>query len=68
MGKFRILEKADLGGEICFIPQQRKFWFWLNFYEFEMFPKLVKFHSLECAIKFLDIQNKSPKIKIHKFQ
>ncbi len=68
MTKFRVLEKADFSGEICFIPQYKRFWFWFNFYEFEMFPKLIKFHSLECAMNFMKVQINLPKIKIHYFQ
>jgi len=63
--KYRILEKADLSGEICFFPQYRKLFLWFNFMEMEVFPKIVKFHSLETAKKFIENQLKSPKKKIH---
>lgn len=68
MKRFRVLEKADFSGEICFIPQYKKLWLWFNFYEFEMFPKLIKFHSLDCAMKFIEVQTKSPLVKIHYYE
>jgi len=63
--KYRILERADLSGEICFFPQYRKWFLWFNFMEMEVFPKMVKFHSLESAKKFIKKQLNSPKKKIH---
>ena len=65
MQKFRIVEKADVSGEICFFPQYNKLWVWFNFYELELFPKLIKFHSLDSARQFLQKQKQAPKIKIH---
>ena len=65
MKKLRILEKIDFSGEICFIPQYKKLWFWLNFYEMEFFPRLIKFYSLSGAKDFIIKQKHSPKPKIH---
>ena len=62
--KYRILEKADLNGEMVFIPQYKKMFMWMNFMEFEIFPKQIKFHSLESSIKFIQKQIKSPKEKV----
>lgn len=63
--KYRIVEKADLNGEICFFPQYRKLFFWFNFMEMEVFPKMVKFYSLESATKFIKKQLNTPEKKIH---
>jgi len=63
--RYRILEKADLSGEICFFPQYRKWFLWFNFMEMEVFPKMVKFHSLESAKKFIKKQLNNPEKKIH---
>lgn len=63
--KYRILEKADLSGEICFFPQYKKWFLWFNFMEMEVFPKMVKFHSLESATKFIKKQLNNPEKKIH---
>lgn len=63
--KYRIVEKADLSGEICFFPQYKKFFFWLNFMEMEVFPKVIKFYSLESATKFIKKQLKNPEKKIY---
>lgn len=68
MEKYRVVEKPDLVGEICFIPQYRKFWLWINFYELECFPKLIKFYSLSSAKDFILKQKNSPKTKIHYFE
>ena len=65
MKKFRILEKADFTGEICFFPQKKVLWMWMNFIEMEMFPKVIKFHSLESAIKFINKQKSAPQEKVH---
>lgn len=63
--KYRVVEQADLSGEICFFPQYKKFFIWLNFMEMEVFPRIVKFHSLESATKFIKKQLKNPKKKIY---
>jgi hypothetical protein len=63
--KYRIVEKADLSGEICFFPQYKKIFFWFNFMEMEVFPKVVKFYSLESATKFIKKQLKNPEKKIY---
>ncbi len=39
--KYRIVEKSDLSGEICFFPQYKKLFFWFNFMEMELFPKVI---------------------------
>jgi len=63
--KYRIIEKSDLTGEICFFPQYKKFFIWWNFIEVEVFPKIVKFYSLESATKFIKKQLNRPKEKIY---
>lgn len=63
--KYRIIEKADLKGEICFFPQYQRFFIWFNFMEMEVFPKIVKFYSLESATKFVRKQLNNPEKKIH---
>lgn len=63
--KYRIIEKSDLTGEICFFPQYKKFFVWWNFIEVEVFPKIVKFYSLESATKFIKKQLNRPKEKIY---
>ncbi len=63
--KYRIIEKADLNGEIYFFPQYRRFFVWFNFMEMEVFPKIIKFHSLESATKFVRKQLNNPEKKIH---
>jgi hypothetical protein len=65
MMKYRIIEKSDLTGEICFFPQYKKFFIWWNFIEVEVFPKIVKFYSLESATKFIKKQLNRPKEKIY---
>lgn len=65
MKKYRILEKSDIKGEVCFIPQYRKFWMWMNFYEMDCFPKLIKFYTLVGAKDFILKQKMSTKPKIH---
>jgi hypothetical protein len=63
--RYRIVEKADLTGEICYFPQYKKFWIYWNFMEMDVFPRVIKFHSLESARKFIDKQLRSPKYKYH---
>lgn len=63
--KYRVLEKADLNGEVCFFPQYQKFLFWLDFYDFDFPPKVMKFYSLESATKFIRKQMNKPKNKIY---
>lgn len=63
--KYRIVEKSDLSGEICFFPQYKKFFIWWNFMEIEVFPKIVKFYSLESATRFIKKQLNKPKEKIY---
>jgi len=63
--KYRIVEKPDLSGEICFFPQYKKFFMWWNFMEIEVFPKIVKFYSLESATRFIKKQLNKPKEKIY---
>ena len=65
MKRYRIIEKADLSGEICFFPQHKVLWMWMNFIEVEVFPKVVKFYSLESATKFIKKQKSAPQEKIH---
>lgn len=68
MNKYRIIEKLDLSGDVCFIPQYRKFLFWLNFYDLDCFPKLIKFHSLESAENFIRIQSKKYKQQVYYYE
>jgi hypothetical protein len=63
--KYRIVEKSDLSGEICFFPQYKKLFFWFNFMEMELFPKVIKFYSLESATKFIKKQLNNPEKKIY---
>ena len=63
--KYRIIEKADLNGEICFFPQYKKLFFWFNFMEMEVFPKVIKFYSLGSATKFIKKQLNTPEKKIY---
>ena len=65
MRKYRILEKLDFNGDVCFIPQEKHLWLWLSFYNFEFFPKLIKFYSLSFAKDFIIKQKTAPKPKIH---
>lgn len=65
MGKFRIIEKPDFSGQICFIPQHKKLWMWICFYELDCFPKLVKFYNLSSAKEFILKQKLAPEPKIH---
>ena len=62
--KYRILEKADLNGEMVFIPQYKKLFMWMNFMDFDFPPRQVKFHSLESSTKFIQKQIKKPKDKV----
>jgi hypothetical protein len=66
--KYRVVEKSDLTGELCFFPQYKKFFIWWNFVEMEMFPKVIKFYSLESATKFIKKQFKNPERKIYYIQ
>lgn len=63
--KYRVLEKADLNGEVCFFPQYQKLFIWWDFYDFDFPPKVMKFYSLESATKFIHKQMKKPKSKIY---
>lgn len=63
--KYRVLEKADLSGEICFFPQYKKFFLWWGFYDFDFPPKIIKYYSLESAKKFIQKQTNKPKSKIY---
>jgi hypothetical protein len=63
--RYRIVEKTDMTGEVCFFPQHKRFFVWLNFMEMEVFPKVIKFYSLESATKFIKNQLNKPKEKIH---
>lgn len=65
MKKYRIVEKADLSGEICFYPQRKILFMWINYIEIELFPKIIKFYSLESAMKFIKKQINKPKEKIY---
>lgn len=63
--KYRIVEQLDLSGEVCFFPQYKKFFIWWNFMEMEIFPKMIKFYSLESATKFIKKQLKTPEKKFY---
>ena len=61
----RIIEKVDLNGEVCYIPQHKKLWFWFNYYDLDCLPKLIKFYSLSLATNFVMKQKFSQPKKIH---
>lgn len=63
--KYRVLEQADLNGEVCFFPQYQKFFIWWSFYDFDFPPKQMKFYSLESATRFIRKQQHKPKSKIY---
>lgn len=63
---YRVLEKVEHCGSTCFYPQHRKLiFFWFNYWEFDMFPKPIKFFSLEESKTFLQKQIKKPKNKVY---
>ncbi len=64
----RVLERVENCGSTCFYPQKKRWFFWCNYWEFEMFPRPIKFFSLEEAKVFLRKQIKKPKDKIHYVQ
>ena len=47
------------------LPQYRRLFFWFNYWEMDLFPKPIKFFSLEEARTFIQKQNKKPKNRIH---
>lgn len=62
----RVLEKTEHCGSTCFYPQHKQlFFFWFNYWELEMFPRPIKFFSLEEAKTFLTKQIKKPKNRVH---
>lgn len=63
--RYRVIEQADLNGEVCFFPQYQKLFIWWNFYDFDFPPKIMKFYSLESATKFIKKQQHKPKSKIY---
>lgn len=65
--KYRIVEKADLNGNIKFYPQKRQFLFWMPYFKTDVFPVEICFDSFESANIFLNRQMKQPKPKIHHF-
>jgi hypothetical protein len=64
MRQHRIIEKADLNGQIKFFPQERKFCFWIPFFKTEMFPVEVAFDSFPAAKQFIQRQKNRPTPKI----
>jgi hypothetical protein len=62
--RYRVLEKADLNGEVVFIPQYQRFFMWMDFFDFDFPPRQIKFHSLESATKFVRKQISKPKEKV----
>ena len=66
MKRYRIVEQQNIGGNIVFVPQERKFiFFWFPFMEFSIFPKKIEFETIESARKFLNRQIIKPKEKIY---
>jgi len=63
--RYRVVEKADLNGEVCFFPQYQKFFIWWCFFDFDFPPKQMKFYSLESATKFIRKQQNKPSSKIY---
>lgn len=61
----RIVEKADINGNIKFYPQVRKLFFWFPYFKTDVFPVEICFDSYESAKKFLDRQMSQPKAKIY---
>lgn len=47
--KYRVLEKADLNGEMVYVPQYHRMFMWMDFFDFDFPPRQIKFHSLESA-------------------
>jgi hypothetical protein len=66
--KYRVIEQADLNGEVCFFPQYQRFFVWLCFYDFDFPPKQIKFYSLESATRFIRKQQNKPKTKIYSIE
>jgi hypothetical protein len=64
----RIVEKVDVSGEITFIPQYKKLFFWFDFWNFEFPPSPIKFYSLSAAKEFIRKQLNKPKDKIHYYE
>lgn len=63
---YRIVEKADLNGNIKFYPQQKKlFFFWFPFIRTEVFPVEICFDSYESAMKFINRHRDQPKEKVY---
>lgn len=63
---YRIVEMQNLNGNIIFVPQERKFFFfWVPFMEMSMFPKRIEFETIQSALKFLNRQIEKPKDKLH---
>jgi len=53
----RVLERVENCGSTCFYPQKRRWFFWCNYWEFEMFPRPIKFFSEEptvCNVEVVD--------------
>jgi hypothetical protein len=65
MNKYRIVEKADLNGNIKFYPQKRIVLFWFPFFKTDVFPVEICFDSFESATIFLKRQASQPTPKIH---
>ena len=65
---FRIVEKLDINGEITFIPQYKKLFFWIQFWNFDFPPSIIKFYSLSSAKEFIKKQLNKPKNKIHYYE
>lgn len=65
---FRIVEKADISGEVTFVPQHKKLFFWVEFWNFEFPPSSIKFYSLSAAKEFIRKQLNKPKNKIHYYE
>lgn len=65
MKSYRIVEKADLNGNIKFYPQKKIVFFWMPFIKTEVFPIEICYDSYESAMKFINKQREQPKPKIY---
>jgi hypothetical protein len=63
--KYRVVENVNYEGDPIFIPQQKKFLFWFDFWNLDFPPSAVKFHSITSAKEFIQKQIIKPKNKIY---
>lgn len=58
---YRIRKTTDLDGSCIFIPQQKRFFFYWDFWETSFPPHRVFFRSYESAFHFIELQKTKPK-------